>query len=160
MKTPILDQAPNIGLTCLRELIFWKYTSISACSAADKLTMNSSMLASWLKLPREQSVCCCRTMSHWWRSQWNSSDWQSSDWNRSYEPWQDKPETPKKKTSARPAHAETMSPQGTKATSLNLPEHFKPTATHYDERETFGMQFPKRIQPTQWAVNTASRAGT
>ena len=35
---------------------------------------------------------------------------------------------------------------------LAYPEHFKPTATHYDERETFGTQFPKRIQPTQWAV--------
>ena len=91
-----------------------------------------------------------------WQS-WDKSDWSHYGRKSSWESWEDSqgwsqsqsPRTPPRKTRAE----EYGSPQGSASRfSVDVPDDFCQTKDYLDTREVYGLKFPKKIQPSSWAV--------
>ena len=89
-----------------------------------------------------------------WQS-WDNSDWSRYGKQSSWGGWENSqdfsqaPKTPPRKTRAE----EFTSPQGgTSRFSVDVPEDFCQTKDFLDTREVYGLKFPKKIQPSSWAV--------
>ena len=102
--------------------------------------------------------CCAfqklRIMS--WQS-WDKSDWSHYGRQSSWESWEDSqgwsqsqsPRTPPRKTRAE----DYGSPQGSASRfSVDVPDDFCQTRDYLDTREVYGLKFPKKIQPSAWAI--------
>ena len=89
-----------------------------------------------------------------WQS-WDKSDWSQYGRKSSWESWEDSqgwsqsPRTPPRKTRAE----DYGSPQGSASRfSVDVPDDFCQTKDFLDTREVYGLKFPKKIQPSAWAV--------
>ena len=91
-----------------------------------------------------------------WQS-WDKSDWSHYGRKSSWESWEDgqgwsqsqSPKTPPRKTRAE----EFGSPQGSASRfSVDVPDDFCQTRDYLDTREVYGLKFPKKVQPSAWAV--------
>ena len=91
-----------------------------------------------------------------WQS-WDKSDWSHYGRKSSWESWEDSqgwsqsqsPRTPPRKTRAE----EYGSPQGSASRfSVDVPDDFCQTKDYLDTREVYGLKFPKKVQPSAWAV--------
>ena len=77
------------------------------------------------------------------QSSWES--WEDSQgWSQSQSP-----RTPPRKTRAE----DYGSPQGSASRfSVDVPDDFCQTRDYLDTREVYGLKFPKKIQPSAWAI--------
>ena len=91
-----------------------------------------------------------------WQS-WDKSDWSHYGRKSSWGSWEDSqgwsqsqsPRTPPRKTRAE----DYGSPQGSASRfSVDVPDDFCQTNDYLDTREVYGLKFPKKIQPSSWAV--------
>ena len=91
-----------------------------------------------------------------WQS-WDKSNWSHYGRKSSWESWEDSqgwsqsqsPRTPPRKTRAE----DYGSPQGSASRfSVDVPDDFCQTKDYLDTREVYGLKFPKKIQPSSWAV--------
>ena len=91
-----------------------------------------------------------------WQS-WDKSDWSHYGRQSSWESWEDSqgwsqsqsPRTPPRKTRAE----DYGSPQGSASRfSVDVPDDFCQTRDYLDTREVYGLKFPKKIQPSAWAI--------
>ena len=91
-----------------------------------------------------------------WQS-WDKSDWSHYGRQSSWESWEDSqgwsqsqsPRTPPRKTKAE----DYGSPQGSASRfSVDVPDDFCQTRDYLDTREVYGLKFPKKIQPSAWAI--------
>ena len=89
-----------------------------------------------------------------WQS-WDKSDWSQYGRRSSWESWDDSqgwsqsPRTPPRKTKAE----DYGSPQGSASRfSVDVPDEFCQTRDFLDTREIYGLKFPKKIQPSAWAM--------
>ena len=89
-----------------------------------------------------------------WQS-WDKSDWSQYGRRSSWESWDDSqgwsqsPRTPPRKAKAE----DYGSPQGSASRfSVDVPGEFCQTRDFLDTREVYGLKFPKKIQPSAWAM--------
>ena len=89
-----------------------------------------------------------------WQNSWDKSEWGHYGRHSSWSGWDDwsqsrSPRTPPRKTKPE----EVSSPQGGSGIyNLSVPDEFQQTRDFWDARESFGMKFAKKIQPTSWSM--------
>ena len=98
-------------------------------------------------------LCVPKLLKMSWQS-WDKSHWSHYGRKSSWESWEDSqgwsqsqsPRTPPRKTRAE----DYGSPQG--RFSVDVPDDFCQTKDYLDTREVYGLKFPKKVQPSAWAV--------
>ena len=86
------------------------------------------------------------------QNSWDKSDWgqygSQSSWS-SWDDWSQSQRTPPRRTKAEDYRSLQ---NGSNNFSVSVPNDFNQTKDSFDTREIYGLKFPKRIQPSSWAV--------